>query len=54
MNHSTGWYDAHVADLVRRYELVDPAVLHSWLDGLLSEALGTVLDIGAGSGRDAA
>jgi len=54
VNHSTGWYDAHAADLVRRYELVDPAALHSWLDGLLKAAPGTVLDIGAGSGRDAA
>jgi hypothetical protein len=52
--HSSGWYDAHAADLVRRYELVDPAKLYGWLSGLLSEAPGTVPDLGAGSGRDAA
>ena len=54
MAHSTGWYDAHAPDLVGRYEAIDPANLHSWLRGLLPGMPGTVLDIGAGSGRDAA
>jgi Tellurite resistance protein TehB len=54
MAHSTGWYDAHASDLVGRYEAVDPANLHNWLRGLLPDTPGTVLDIGAGSGRDAA
>jgi SAM-dependent methyltransferase len=54
MAHSTGWYDAHAPDLVGRYEAIDPANLHSWLRGLLPDMPGTVLDIGAGSGRDAA
>src|SRR3954462_10937019 len=54
MAQLTGSYDAHAPDLVRRYEAVDPAALHSWLKGLLPDAPGTVLDIGAGSGRDAA
>ena len=53
MAQSSNWYDAHAAELVRRYELVDPAKLYGWLSGLLSEALGAVLDVGAGSGRDA-
>jgi len=52
--HSTGWYDAHAPDLVERYEAVDPVALHGWLRGLLPKAPGAVLDIGAGSGRDAA
>jgi SAM-dependent methyltransferase len=52
--HPTGWYDAHAPDLVRRYEAVDPAKLHGWLKDLISRAPGTALDIGAGSGRDAA
>jgi len=51
---SSSWYDAHAADLVRRYELIDPAKLYGWLSGLLSDRPGTVLDVGAGSGRDAA
>jgi SAM-dependent methyltransferase len=54
MAHSTGWYDAHAADLADRYEAIEPARLHGWLGGLLPAAPGTVLDIGAGSGRDAA
>jgi SAM-dependent methyltransferase len=54
MGHSTGWYDAHAADLAGRYETIDPAILHGWLSVLFSDAPGTVLDIGAGSGRDAA
>ena len=54
MAHSTGWYDAHAPDLVGRYEAVDPATLHSWLRGLLPDVPGAALDIGAGSGRDAA
>lgn len=52
--HSTGWYDAQAADLARRYEAVDPASLHDWVKRLLPDAPGTILDIGAGSGRDAA
>src|SRR6478672_8863912 len=54
MAQSTGWYDTHAPDLVRRYGGVNPAALHNWLKGLLPDAPGTVLDIGAGSGRDAA
>ena len=53
MAGASGWYDAHAPDLVRRYEGINPANLHSWLSGLLPNAPGTVLDIGAGSGRDA-
>jgi len=48
------WYDAHAPDLVRQYEAVDPAELHRWLNGIISTVPGTVLDIGAGTGRDAA
>jgi len=40
--------------LADRYEALDPARLHGWLSDLLPEAPGTVLDIGAGSGRGAA
>ena len=37
-----------------RYEAIDPARLHGWLVGLAPARPGTVLDIGAGTGRDAA
>jgi SAM-dependent methyltransferase len=54
MAQSTGWYDAHAPDLVRRFEAVNPNSLHRWLRGLFPDVPGIVLDIGAGSGRDAA
>ena len=54
MAQSSSWYDAHAVDLVHRYELIDPANVYGWLAGLLSDAPGTLLDVGAGSGRDAA
>ena len=54
MAQSPSWYDAHAPDLVHRYELIDAANVYGWLSGLLGNAPGTVLDVGAGSGRDAA
>jgi SAM-dependent methyltransferase len=51
---SASWYDAQASTLVSRYEAVDPAELHGWLRGLLPDTPSTVLDLGAGSGRDAA
>ena len=51
---SVFWYDAQASTLVSRYEAVDPAELHGWLKGLIPEKPSTVLDIGAGTGRDAA
>jgi SAM-dependent methyltransferase len=54
MSHSVGWYEAQAPRLVGLYEAIDPAKLHSWLLGLVPAAPGAVLDIGAGTGRDAA
>jgi hypothetical protein len=51
MASASGWYDAHALEIVRRFEAINPATLHGWLSGLLPDAPGTVLDIGAGSGR---
>ncbi|MGI4799117.1 MAG: class I SAM-dependent methyltransferase, partial [Janthinobacterium lividum] len=48
-----GWYDSHAHDLVAAYEAVDPDRLHAWLVDLLPAEPGLVLDVGAGSGRDA-
>src|SRR5712691_4488297 len=53
MASASGWYDARAPEIVRRFEAINPARLHSWLSGLLPDAPGTVLDLGAGSGRDA-
>lgn len=48
------WYDARAAVLADLYERVAPERLHGWLDGLLPTTRSLVLDMGAGSGRDAA
>jgi len=48
------WYDAHASELAPVYEAIDPARLHAWLADLLPGAGARVLDIGAGTGRDAA
>ena len=47
------WYDRHAADVAATYEALDPEQLHGWMGDLLPEAPGLVLDVGAGSGRDA-
>lgn len=54
MPDPTGWYDSHSSELVSRFERIDPAAVHHWLEGILGDRPGTVLDIGAGSGRNAA
>jgi SAM-dependent methyltransferase len=48
------WYDGHASVQAAVYETIDPARLHSWLTDLLPAAPALVLDVGAGSGRDAA
>ena len=48
------WYDANAEAVVARYEAVLPGAVHDWLRDLLPQSSASVLDIGAGSGRDAA
>ena len=48
------WYDANADAAAARYERVPPERLHGWLADLLPAAPAAALDIGAGSGRDAA
>ena len=48
------WYDANAATVVAEYEKVTSDAVHGWLHDLLPKRSATVLDIGAGSGRDAA
>jgi SAM-dependent methyltransferase len=54
MSDAIRWYDAHVFDVSRRYESVAAESLHGWLVDLLPNAPALVLDVGAGTGRDAA
>lgn len=48
------WYERHAGQVVGGYEALPPERLYRWLDGLLPSVPALVLDIGAGSGRDAA
>ncbi|MDE0624725.1 MAG: class I SAM-dependent methyltransferase [Bryobacterales bacterium] len=54
MKDPVAWYDEHASTVASRYESVKPDSLYSWLTDLLPEPPGLVLDVGAGSGRDAA
>lgn len=54
MADEIAWYDAHAEPLADRYESVAPERVHGWLKDLLPSQPATILDVGAGSGRDAA
>lgn len=51
---AVSWYDAHARDLSQSYEALRTEDLQGWLAGLLPEPPAVVIDIGAGTGRDAA
>ena len=53
MNPSIGGYEAHAREAAARYEQADSARLHAWLEDFLPQEESAVLDVGAGSGRDA-
>ena len=48
------WYDANAGEVAARYETLASTAVHGWLHDLLPQGPGNVLDVGAGSGRDAA
>lgn len=54
MADAIGWYDANAETLSEPYETVPPERIHHWLRSLLPRKPATILDVGAGSGRDAA
>ena len=54
MSDAIRWYDANVEALSQRYESVAAETVHGWLVDLLPSAPALVLDVGAGTGRDAA
>ena len=53
LSDEIAWYDAHAETLADRYEEVSPGSLYDWLRDLLPSKPATVLDVGAGIGRDA-
>jgi SAM-dependent methyltransferase len=51
------WYDAHARSMAQQYEAIRPEELYGWVTGLLpigQSSAAVALDVGAGSGRDAA
>lgn len=54
MSDAIRWYDANAEDVSLRYESVAAETVHGWLVDLLPSAPALVLDVGAGTGRDAA
>ena len=48
------WYEQNAATVIPVYERLQTADVHGWLLGLIPDRPSLVLDIGAGSGRDAA
>jgi protein-L-isoaspartate O-methyltransferase len=51
---SVAWYNCNAGTAAATYEALDPASVHAWIDGLLPSAPALILDVGAGTGRDAA
>lgn len=49
-----GWYDLNAQSAAEQYERLSSAELYAWAADLLPNAGSIVLDLGAGSGRDAA
>ena len=54
MRDPIAWYDANAKAAAADYETAEAEDIHGWLLGLLPPARATILDVGAGSGRDAA
>lgn len=48
------WYDDNAAEVATRYEALEPQSLHAWMSDLLPGEPSLVVDVGAGTGRDAA
>ncbi|WP_200197375.1 class I SAM-dependent methyltransferase, partial [Halorhodospira abdelmalekii] len=51
---SITWYHDRAAQIAEQYEQLDFAQVHNWLCERLPASGALVLDVGAGSGRDAA
>ena len=54
MKDSVAWYNKHASAVTPKYESVNPDSLHDWMTDLLPEPPALVLDVGSGTGRDAA
>jgi SAM-dependent methyltransferase len=54
MSDAINWYNERARELSQRYEAIAAEKIHAWLIPSLPTSPALVLDVGAGSGRDAA
>jgi SAM-dependent methyltransferase len=54
MSDAVNWYDDRAGELAQRYEAVAAEKVHAWVVASLPISPALILDVGAGSGRDAA
>ena len=54
MKMAIAWYDDHATELAAQYESLAPESVHGWVADLLPQGKALALDVGAGTGRDAA
>lgn len=54
MDNAISWYDGNAQTASKRYDSIAVSTVHGWFENLLPTAPATALDVGAGSGRDAA
>ncbi len=54
MTGAIRWYETHAPELAEQYEHLPPERALGWVADLLPQPPGLILDIGAGTGRDAA
>jgi len=54
LSESASWYEANAGHLIGQYESLSPDELNAWLRPYLPESPSRILDVGAGTGRDAA
>ena len=48
------WYEANATEVAIRHEALDPVKVHGWWLDQLPNSPAVILDVGAGTGRDAA
>ena len=54
MKNPVAWYDVNADIATARFGRAEAPAIHGWFEDLLPEAPATALDVGAGTGRDAA
>lgn len=53
MTDSIASYECHAPEVIGTYEAMPSGRIHAWLEGRLPTSPALLLDVGAGTGRDA-